>query len=127
MAVEREARAQDRHVGEPKANPRVEPESRPSSTEASAERERGPETWASRRRVHESNVFELTGVPSSLRAVGREALAFARQAVLLHRDVASTLPERVREGEDVVVLLHGLFATAGVLRPLRRSIEQDAE
>ena len=74
-----------------------------------------------------SNVFELTGVPSSLRAVGREALAFARQAVLLHRDVASTLPERVREGEDVVVLLHGLFATAGVLRPLRRSIEQEAE
>ncbi len=66
------------------------------------------------------------GVPSSLRAAGREAMAFARQAVLLHRDVTSTLPERARAGEDVVVLLHGLFATAGVLRPLRRAIEQDA-
>jgi triacylglycerol lipase len=73
-----------------------------------------------------SDVFELAGVPPSLRTVGREALAFARQAVLLYRDVSSTLPERVREGEDVVVLLHGLFATAGVLRPLRRSLEQEA-
>jgi triacylglycerol lipase len=60
------------------------------------------------------------------RAAGLEAMAFARQAVLLHRDVTSTLPERARAGDDVVVLLHGLFATAGVLRPLRRSIEQGA-
>jgi triacylglycerol lipase len=73
-----------------------------------------------------SDVFELARMPPSLRTVGREALAFARQAVLLYRDVTSTLPERVREGEDVVVLLHGLFATAGVLRPLRRAIEQGA-
>jgi pimeloyl-ACP methyl ester carboxylesterase len=73
-----------------------------------------------------SDVFELARVPPAIRTVGREALAFARQAVLLHRDVGSTLPERVRAGEDVVVLLHGLFATAGVLRPLRRSIEQSA-
>jgi triacylglycerol lipase len=30
----------------------------------------------------------------------------------------------VREDRDVVMLVHGLFATAGVLRPLRRDIEE---
>lgn len=30
----------------------------------------------------------------------------------------------VRSDRDVVMLVHGLFATAGVLRPLRREIEQ---
>jgi pimeloyl-ACP methyl ester carboxylesterase len=34
------------------------------------------------------------------------------------------LPEDVRPDDDVVVCLHGLFATAGVLRPLRRRIER---
>jgi triacylglycerol lipase len=31
----------------------------------------------------------------------------------------------VRSDRDVVMLVHGLFATAGVLRPLRRDIERD--
>ncbi len=65
---------------------------------------------------------------SAITAVGREALAMLRQAVLLHRDVFETNPrERSYSGEvdcDVVVLLHGMFATAGVLRPLRERIEQ---
>lgn len=52
-----------------------------------------------------------------------EALAYARQATLLHHDVdRAVVPEGVGDGEDVAVLLHGLFATAGVLRPLRRAI-----
>lgn len=62
-------------------------------------------------------------------AVGREALAMLRQATLLHRDVLSS-PLRtpsVVQREDLVVLLHGLFATAGVLRPMRERIEADAE
>lgn len=63
---------------------------------------------------------------SALRLAGREAVAFARQAVLLHRDVTAVYPEGVSEGEDIIVLLHGLFATAGVLRPLRRHIEEQA-
>jgi triacylglycerol lipase len=61
---------------------------------------------------------------NALRLAGREAVAFARQAVLLHRDVTAVYPKGVSEGGDVVVLLHGLFATAGVLRPLRRHIEE---
>jgi triacylglycerol lipase len=58
----------------------------------------------------------LTSKPEQIRAVGREALAFARQATLLHRDVTATYPRLASPGDDVVVLLHGLFATAGVLR-----------
>lgn len=62
---------------------------------------------------------------SSIAVAGREALAFARQAWLLRHDVvAPAVPARVGAGEDVVVLLHGLFATAGVLRPLRTAIER---
>lgn len=50
-----------------------------------------------------------------------------RQATLLHRDLLSS-PARSRRSEretDLVVLLHGLFATAGVLRPLRERIEAE--
>ncbi len=61
-----------------------------------------------------------------LRVVGGEALALARQATLLHRDWTATYPRLALPGEDVVVLLHGLFATAGVLRPMRRVIEEYA-
>lgn len=54
---------------------------------------------------------------------GREAVAFARQAVLLRHDRDVICPDSVLDGEQVVVLLHGLFATAGVLRPMRAAIE----
>lgn len=53
-------------------------------------------------------------------------MAFARQAALLHCDVGATFPDGAEPGDDVVVVLHGLFATAGVLRPLRRHLEQHA-
>src|SRR5690606_14759711 len=62
---------------------------------------------------------------SRLRARGREALAFAKQASLIHRDFGARLPHAAEPGDDVVVLLHGLFATAGVLRPLKQRIEQE--
>jgi triacylglycerol lipase len=53
----------------------------------------------------------------------REALAFARQGLLLRHDIAEpVIPRGVAPGDDVVILLHGLFATAGVLRPLRAAI-----
>lgn len=55
---------------------------------------------------------------------GREAIALARQAVLLRYDLDEIVPEDVGEGEHVVVLLHGLFASAGVLRPMRAYIER---
>ncbi|MFO0758797.1 MAG: hypothetical protein U0359_20060 [Byssovorax sp.] len=58
-----------------------------------------------------------------LRIAGREAMAFARQALLLRHDTrAPVVPEAIADGDDVVVFLHGLFASAGVLRPMRRAV-----
>lgn len=59
-----------------------------------------------------------------LLAVGREALALARQATLLHRDLGSIVPE-VSAGEELVLLVHGFLATAGVLRPLGAAIRRE--
>ncbi|HEY6078572.1 MAG TPA: alpha/beta hydrolase [Polyangiaceae bacterium] len=64
-----------------------------------------------------------SSVRSSLEGVGREAAALARQATLIYRDVRGARPMWVGGGRDVVMLVHGLFATAGVLRPLRRELE----
>lgn len=41
------------------------------------------------------------------------------------RDLAPVLPA-AQPGDDVVVLVHGFFASAGVFRPLRESIERGA-
>ncbi|AUX21337.1 hypothetical protein SOCEGT47_018190 [Sorangium cellulosum] len=58
---------------------------------------------------------------------GREVASFARQAVLLPYDIRSpVIPPAARDGDDVVIVLHGLFASAGVLRPLRAAIERHA-
>lgn len=55
----------------------------------------------------------------ALAIAGREAVALAKQAWLLPRDLTTpVVPEAAADGDDVVVLIHGLFATAGVLRPL---------
>ena len=54
-----------------------------------------------------------------------ETLATLREAVLLPRDFAPVLP-KVQPGEDVVVLVHGFFASAGVFRPMRKHLEQNA-
>lgn len=66
-------------------------------------------------------------LPKKLLPLAREAGAYVRQAFLLPRDgVGQVLPERVDEGDHVVVFIHGLFATAGVLRPLRDRIGRHA-
>jgi triacylglycerol lipase len=66
-------------------------------------------------------------VRSALAVAAHEALAFARQGLLLRHDAADpVIPRGVRAGDDVVVFLHGLFATAGVLRPLRAAIGRHA-
>jgi triacylglycerol lipase len=64
-----------------------------------------------------------SSVRNSLEGVGREAAAIARQATLIYRDVRGARRMWVAAERDVVVLVHGLFATAGVLRPLRAQIE----
>ncbi len=64
----------------------------------------------------------VLGASRAFRTAAREALALARQATLLHRDVAPVVPAVARG--DVVVFVHGFLATAGVLRPLRDAVEQ---
>jgi len=59
--------------------------------------------------------------------VPAEALATLREVMLIPRDIGDVVP-RVRKGEsvrDVVVLVHGFFASAGVFRPLRDRLERD--
>lgn len=60
-------------------------------------------------------------------SAGREMAAFARQALLLPYDLTPPEPPvAAKPGEDVLIFLHGLFATAGVLRPLRSTVASHA-
>jgi pimeloyl-ACP methyl ester carboxylesterase len=66
---------------------------------------------------------DASGLRRAFTVAAREALAYARQGLLLRHDMAEpVIPRAVGRGDDVVVFLHGLFATAGVLRPLRAAI-----
>jgi hypothetical protein len=57
--------------------------------------------------------------------VGRERVALLREMALLGRDLAPILP-KAQDGDDVVVLVHGFLASAGVFRPLRVRLEREA-
>jgi triacylglycerol lipase len=64
-------------------------------------------------------------LPKRMTIAGREIAAYAKQAWLLRHDVARPiLPDSTQPGDQVVVCLHGLFATAGVMRPLRKQLEK---
>ncbi len=56
--------------------------------------------------------------------IGAERLALLREVALVPRDLAAVVPE-ARPGEDVVVLVHGFLASAGVFRPLRARLERE--
>jgi triacylglycerol lipase len=55
-----------------------------------------------------------------------ETIATLREVVLSPLDLAHRVPEGVRPGDDVVVLVHGFMATAGVFRPMRKALEERA-
>jgi triacylglycerol lipase len=57
--------------------------------------------------------------------IGIERLAMLREVALMPRDLAAVVPE-ARAGEDVVVLVHGFLASAGVFRPMRARLEREA-
>lgn len=56
--------------------------------------------------------------------LGTEALATLREVSLMPRDIAPQLPS-INQGDDVVVLVHGFLASAGVFRPMRARLEQE--
>jgi pimeloyl-ACP methyl ester carboxylesterase len=64
------------------------------------------------------------GPSSLLWAFDPEAAATLREALLMPYDLAPVIP-RAQAGEDVVVLLHGFMATAGVFRPMRARLERE--
>lgn len=74
----------------------------------------------------------LTSRPGSVRSGGRtffrhalhETFATLREAWLMPLDLGEVLPMAAQE-DDVAVLVHGFFATAGVFRPLRARLEAD--
>ena len=47
-----------------------------------------------------------------------------REVALMPRDLAPVMPD-ARVGDDVVVLVHGFLASAGVFRPLRERLEAE--
>jgi triacylglycerol lipase len=57
--------------------------------------------------------------------LGVERLALLREVTLVAHDLAAVVPE-AQAGDDVVVLVHGFLASAGVFRPLRARLERDA-
>lgn len=59
-------------------------------------------------------------------AVGAvQAISALRELARVRADLLPILPRAVA-GDDVVVMVHGFLATAGIFRPLRRRLERDA-
>lgn len=56
--------------------------------------------------------------------IGAERLATLKEVVLMPRDLAAVVPA-ARPGDDVVVLVHGFLASAGVFRPMRAHLETE--
>jgi pimeloyl-ACP methyl ester carboxylesterase len=55
--------------------------------------------------------------------LGPERIATLKEIVLMPRDLATVVPD-ARAGDDVVVLVHGFLASAGVFRPLRAHLKR---
>ena len=64
-------------------------------------------------------------VPSTLRSRVTETVATLREVALMPRDITPVVPAQVAPHTDVVVLVHGFFASAGVFRPMRRHLVAD--
>jgi len=65
------------------------------------------------------------GETRALRTDASEALSTLRELARIRADLRPVVP-RVRCGDDVVVLVHGFLASAGVFRPMRVRLERDA-
>src|SRR5580658_11137733 len=75
--------------------------------------------------LHASARNEQMSLPVSLEhLIGLERLALLREVALVPLDLTDVVPT-VRPGDDVVVLVHGFLATAGVFRPLRARLERE--
>jgi pimeloyl-ACP methyl ester carboxylesterase len=60
--------------------------------------------------------------PATLRQHVTETLSTFREVVLMPRDIAPSLPRNLTAEDDVVVMVHGFFASAGVWRPMKAAL-----
>ncbi len=65
------------------------------------------------------------GLRTLLLAQFTETISTLREVVLMPRDLGPVMPRAAREEDDVVVLVHGFFASAGVWRPMKRALVDD--
>ncbi len=63
--------------------------------------------------------------PSTFRSRVTETLATLREVALMARDITPVVPEELAASDDVVVVVHGFFASAGVFRPMRSHLTTD--
>jgi triacylglycerol lipase len=59
---------------------------------------------------------------ASVRAQVVETISTLREVVLMPRDLGPVVPRQLEHEDDVVVLVHGFFASAGVWRPMKRTL-----
>lgn len=64
----------------------------------------------------------LTTEAGKLRWRVTETIATLREVALMAKDLAPVVPAELCEHDDVVIFVHGFFATAGVFRPMRERI-----
>lgn len=72
----------------------------------------------------ESPAPGVTTLRASLRAQVTETISTLREVVLMPRDLVPVVPPELRHEDDVVVLVHGFFASAGVWRPMKRALAE---
>src|SRR5690349_9635041 len=65
---------------------------------------------------------EASGLRASLKSQVTDALSTLREVVLMPRDLGPVVPRELEHEDDVVVLVHGFFASAGVWRPMKRTL-----
>jgi pimeloyl-ACP methyl ester carboxylesterase len=61
-------------------------------------------------------------VRATLRAQVMETISTLREVVLMPRDLGPVVPREVRCEDDLVVVVHGIFASAGVFRPMTQAL-----
>jgi pimeloyl-ACP methyl ester carboxylesterase len=66
-----------------------------------------------------------TGIRHTMRAQVVETLSTLREVVLMPRDLGPVVPREAAHEDDVVVLVHGFFASAGVWRPMKQILSTE--
>lgn len=67
---------------------------------------------------------ESRGLRAALRVQVTETIATLHEVVLMPRDLVPVVPKKLDHEDDVVVLVHGIFASAGVWRPMKRALTE---